>query len=115
MAVVPLLAALCAYAVPSQLLRQFAVWALVACGVFHAAHAGRPQGWGRGQVDLSYGVYIYAFPVQQAVTQWSLRHGWPLAACMALSLVLVLALAWVSWFRVERPCIEWAQRRLGRG
>jgi len=103
-------AALCAYSTGSEPLRQLAVWALVACGVFYAAHVAAPVRQGRGRVDLSYGVYIYAFPVQQAMTEQSLRHGWPLAVCMVSSLVLVLALALVSWLCVERPGIEAVQR-----
>ena len=102
----------------SDAVRQLAVWSLVALGTFYMAHAAVPvqagAGGGRGRVDLSYGVYIYAFPVQQAVTQWSLQHGWPLWACMATSLALVLALAWGSWFTVERPWIAWAQRCIKR-
>lgn len=117
MAAAALLAAGVALWVTSDTVRQVAVWGLIALGTFYLAHvaASAQGGARRGRVDLSYGVYIYAFPVQQAVTQWSLSAGWPLWACMSLSLVLVLVLAWLSWFRVERPCIEWAQRRLRRG
>lgn len=117
MAAAALLAALCAHYTSIEPLRQLAVWSLVALGVFFTAHAAAPRQQGRGRVDLSYGIYIYAFPVQQAVTELSLRHGWPLAVCLALSLALVLALALVSWFGVERPCIQWAdgkRRALGR-
>lgn len=111
MAVVASLAVPCAYFTGSDLLRQLAVWGLIACGVFFAAHVvAAPVRHGRGRVDLSYGVYIYAFPIQQAVTELCLRQGWSLAVCMSLSLVLVLALALASWFCVERPAIEAAQR-----
>lgn len=48
-------------------------------------------------MDVSYGVYIYAFPIQQAVTAFSLSNGWSFGVCIALSLALVLALAAVSW------------------
>ena len=109
------LAAACAYWVPSAAGVQLAVWALVVCGVFYVAHAGRPgrhQGGGGAQLDLSYGVYIYAFPVQQAVTEVGLRHGWSLAVCMLWSLALVAGLAVFSWYGVERPGIRLAQRFL---
>lgn len=98
----------------SDALRQLAVWCLIALGTFYAAHVAMPAHAtpGRGRVDLSYGVYIYAFPVQQAVTQWSLRHDWPLEVCMGVSLGVVLLLAWGSWRVVERPCMAWAQHRL---
>ncbi len=52
--------------------------------------------------DLSYGLYIYAFPVQQ----WIIRH-WlgnvPILRCVGLSLVLAL----LSWHLVERPALRW--------
>ena len=109
-----LAAGLAALTVASDAWRQLAVWSLVALGVFYVAHVGVPaqRRAGRGRVDLSYGVYIYAFPIQQAVTQLGLSRGWPLWGCMVASLVLVLALAWCSWIAVERPCIAAAQRSL---
>lgn len=114
MAVAAIALAACALLTTSTLLRQVAVWALVACASFYLAHAGGTARRGRWRADLSYGVYIYAFPVQQAVTEWGLREGWSLGACMLLSLVLTMGLALVSWYGVERPCIRAAQRWLGR-
>ena len=118
MAGAALLAAGAALATGNDAVRQVAVWGLIALGTFYLAHVATTTAQGddarHGRVDLSYGVYIYAFPVQQAVTQWSLRAGWPLWICMSVSLVLVLVLAWFSWFKVERPCIEWARRYFRR-
>ena len=59
--------------------------------------------------DLSYGIYVYAFPVQQAATQISLAHGVPKSVCMATSLAVVLLLALWSWVCIERPAIAWGQ------
>jgi peptidoglycan/LPS O-acetylase OafA/YrhL len=56
--------------------------------------------------DLSYGVYIYAFPIQQALVPFSLSFKWPALANMALSLPLVLLLAWLSWRYVEAPALR---------
>ena len=122
MAVVALLAVLSALYVESALLRQVAVWTLIACGIFYLAHMGysdataisgasaqRPD---RGRVDLSYGVYIYAFPIQQAATEQCLARGWSLSVCLLLSLVPILLLAWLSWYGVERPSMRAAQRWL---
>lgn len=116
MAAVAALTAAGAWLAPTDALRQWAVWGLVSLGTFFAAHAAVSANAhsAKGRVDLSYGVYIYAFPIQQAATQWSLAHGWPLWACMAISLVMVLLVAWVSWTQVERPCIAWAQRHIKR-
>ena len=106
------LAAVCAYFSSTALGVQGAVWGLVVLGTFYVAHAGSPErrSRDRGQIDISYGVYIYAFPVQQALTQLCLRQGWSLAACMLLSLGCILLLAVLSWHCVERPCIRAAHR-----
>ena len=112
MAAVALGATACATLLDSAALRQVAVWVFITCGTFYAAFGGRPLAPAavRERVDLSYGIYIYAFPVQQAVTELSLRHSWSLAVCMALSLALVVPLALLSWFAVERPGIRLARR-----
>lgn len=88
---------------------QIGVWVLIAAGVFWAAHAGARRWGGWPREDLSYGVYIYAFPIQQAVTEVALRQGWSFAVCLSISLALTLAMAVFSWFCVEKPCV-----RLGR-
>ena len=124
MAAVALLTGLVALYVGSTLLRQVAVWTMIACGIFYLAHMGysranaaggtRTQRPGRGRVDLSYGVYIYAFPIQQAATEQCLARGWSLSACLLLSLVPILLLAWLSWVCVEQPSMRAAQRWLQR-
>lgn len=55
--------------------------------------------------DLSYGVYIYAFPVQQLLSALGLHHagiGWYTASCV----VVTIGLAFASWFLVERPVMS---------
>ncbi|MEU6078422.1 acyltransferase [Micromonospora sp. NPDC047074] len=55
--------------------------------------------------DYSYGVYIYAFPVQQVVALLGgAAHGLP--AYVALSLAGTLLLAVPSWHLVERPALS---------
>ncbi|MBU0826327.1 MAG: acyltransferase [Gammaproteobacteria bacterium] len=114
MAGAALAAGVVAYYAASALLIQVGVWVLIACGTFFAAHVGNPAPprAGRVSVDISYGVYIYAFPVQQAVTSLCLREGWSLATCMFLSLVPVLLLAALSWHGVEQPAIRAGRRWL---
>lgn len=53
--------------------------------------------------DFSYGIYIYAWPVQQTAV---LLLG-PMTPFMniALALPLTLALAWMSWHFVEKPAL----------
>ena len=65
--------------------------------------------WG----DLSYGIYIRAFPVQQLVADLLGRHvTW--YADAVLSLPIVLCLAALSWHLVEAPALalkrRWASR-----
>ena len=54
--------------------------------------------------DLSYGTYLYAYPVQNLVTS-RLFDGQNLSLVVAVSLVLILGLAYLSWRFVERPCL----------
>ncbi len=71
------------------------------------AGLSRPVGtrWMHRLGDVSYGVYLYAFPVQQAVVAWRGAASGPLAvAAMALPAVLVLAL--LSSRIVERPALR---------
>lgn len=56
--------------------------------------------------DMSYGVYIYAFPVQQALVPFSLSLSWPALANMALAFPITLGLAWLSWLYVEAPALR---------
>ena len=54
--------------------------------------------------DVSYGLYVYAFPTQQfvvwlvpAIGPWSL---------FAVAFPATFALAWLSWHFVERPALS---------
>ncbi len=62
--------------------------------------------------DISYGTYLYAFPIQQTIVQ--LAGGgigpWALAACASLPVIL-LALA--SRHLVEEPALRWRARAAG--
>lgn len=55
--------------------------------------------------DISYGTYIYAFPVQQVLASAGLyRLGVPLFAAIAIPITFLLAAA--SWFGVEKPAMR---------
>lgn len=56
----------------------------------------------RLRTDVSYGVYIYAFPVQQMLAICGLAWLNPVAF-FALSVLGTLPLALLSWFLVEKP------------
>lgn len=55
--------------------------------------------------DLSYGTYLWAFPVQQTVALVTGSVAW--WANAGLSLPIILALAALSWHLVERPALTW--------
>ena len=63
--------------------------------------------------DLSYGTYLYGWPVQQ-----TLHALFPALAPLALSrraLVVTLAVAALSWYAVEKPALTLKSRVVGRG
>ena len=54
--------------------------------------------------DYSYGIYIYAFPVQQTLV--SFWPQMPLTAYLLSTLVITAALAALSWHFVEKPALK---------
>ena len=62
--------------------------------------------------DLSYGVYLYAFPMQQSVI-YALGADLGIASLTLASLAPTLALAFWSWHIVERPALTWKARWSG--
>jgi peptidoglycan/LPS O-acetylase OafA/YrhL len=64
------------------------------------------------KTDLSYGVYLYGWPIQQGLQQ--LAPGISAAALVAASLVATLVVAALSWFLIEKPALRLKARRLGR-
>ena len=64
--------------------------------------------WLRG-VDISYGLYLYAWPVQQLVSMYGwARSPW---SSIAISTPITVALALASWFAVEAPLLRrWRPR-----
>lgn len=66
--------------------------------------AGLPRNL-RLKVDLSYGVYIYHYPLQQLLMLTVLAT-LPTPVFVAVSLVLVIPLALASWYGVERRALR---------
>ncbi|HEY8615044.1 acyltransferase [Phenylobacterium sp.] len=68
----------------------------------------------RGQ-DISYGLYIYAFPVQQLAVRWLEPHrDGDFAATYLVALGVTVLLAALSWICVERPALR-LKARVARG
>jgi peptidoglycan/LPS O-acetylase OafA/YrhL len=80
---------------------------IVAAGALPAA-VERPL---RG-VDVSYGVYLWAFPVQQLIVQVAGVDQPAVLSAIALPLTVACALA--SWFLVEHPALRLKSRVTGR-
>jgi peptidoglycan/LPS O-acetylase OafA/YrhL len=55
--------------------------------------------------DLSYGTYIYAFPIQQLLALYGLNR-WGMPAYVALALAGTLPVAFLSWRLVEKPWLS---------
>lgn len=62
----------------------------------------------RGRFDISYGIYLYAFPVQQLVIN---KTALTFIPSMLLSALIVIVLASVSWLLVEQPALQFVHRR----
>ena len=86
---------------------------LVAYGVLYLAYV--PKGWllqFNRLGDYSYGLYLYAFPLQQSLKAlFPSLQPWSMFA-YASALTLVCAI--LSWHLIEKPALDWC-RRLNAG
>ncbi|MET1115337.1 MAG: acyltransferase [Comamonas sp.] len=55
--------------------------------------------------DFSYGIYIYAFPIQQLVVHWS-KNDISVSMLFTISLAITLPVAILSWKFVEGPALR---------
>ena len=60
--------------------------------------------------DLSYGIYIWGWPVQQLVETIAPSGAW--AFNLALSAPMTIGLAWLSWRYVESPALRMKATRM---
>ena len=70
--------------------------------------------------DLSYGLFLYGYPIQQTIASiggWA-RIGW---VNLSASVLVTLVVAFISWNLVEKPALElrhwlkaWEDRRIAR-
>jgi len=58
--------------------------------------------------DVSYGVYLWGFVVQQSLH--SLFPNWGSYLHMTVALIISIAMGIISWFLVEKPCMSLAKR-----
>lgn len=81
-------------------------WSILVPATLVAGSANTPRLRDVGKVgDLSYGIYLYAYFVQQCVVRY-----WPgsppLAVSLPVAAVLTGIVAWCSWHAVEAPALR---------
>jgi peptidoglycan/LPS O-acetylase OafA/YrhL len=67
--------------------------------------AGTPRVFGE-RVDLSYGAYLFGFPIQQLIICYLSQ---PMAPTLLflMSFNITCIIAYVSWRFIESPCLRW--------
>lgn len=104
-----IVAAVAATGVPTVLAGPAMAYAMLALGILLPL----PRVGARN--DISYGIYIYAFPVQQGLALALADRGVPIVVPLVLAIALTVPLAWASWLVVERPAMRahrrWSSRR----
>lgn len=61
--------------------------------------------------DLSYGMYIFAFPVQQIVVMLGKSRDWSFSTHLSLSFLVTGLLAYVSWHVLEKRALTFKPKR----
>lgn len=77
---------------------------------FLALSGGRTPRIGGRKVDLSYGIYLFGFPIQQLVIAATHQSIGP-QMLFLISLPITCSVAYLSWTFVEAPCLNWAHRK----
>ncbi|MGC1334854.1 MAG: hypothetical protein WA812_05655, partial [Candidatus Cybelea sp.] len=103
----PSIAALCAAAFLAALTTRVFVPVAIPCIAYLTLFAAMRlpvRGFDR-RLDLSYGLYIYAYPVQQLLAMYGISaFGFTPYFLSALAIAGVLATA--SWFTIEKPSLS---------
>lgn len=91
--------------VAGHVLQYFALPFLVLC--FGSAASGRLSFFNKA--DYSYGVYIFAFPIQQTLVV--LFPSLPVLVSIAICAVITLLLSAFSWHVIEKPMLRFKPKR----
>lgn len=90
---------------PSSIWQQLLIWFLVPyMTIVTAWNAPALLKKFRG-FDYSYGIYIYAFPLQQLVAMYGAPRHWSFGLTLLCSLALTLIAASLSWHWIEHPAL----------
>jgi peptidoglycan/LPS O-acetylase OafA/YrhL len=81
--------------------------------IWFALRYDRALDYARHAGDLSYGIYIWGWPVEECVQYaWGgTANWWQVLLC---STALVLPTAWLSWHLVEKRALRWGRRLTAR-
>lgn len=81
-------------------------WLAIGYGVLWFSYIPRLPQIPHG-IDLSYGAYLWAWPIQQAIVSFGVRRP---TLLIAIGMPVILAFAALSWFLVERPALRLKDR-----
>lgn len=85
--------------------------------VFSLAFSPMPAfSWLEGKAEISYGLYLYGFFIQQVVVDIARRYGWQIGFMPALviSCIFTVIASYVSYYLVERPALRICNKILKR-
>lgn len=102
------LAALCLAFAQVDVFREVFLLAISYCALYLGLARIPGMAWYNRLGDYSYGVYIYAFPMQQ-MTAYMVPGCSPLTM-MGISVIPTLILAMVSWHWIEKPALAFKAR-----
>ncbi len=80
------------------------------CLLYLAFHPRLPLKHFARRGDFSYGIYLYAFPVQQLLALYA-GHSLNGLTMFVASILLSLLLAWLSWNLIEKPCLRFKSKK----
>jgi peptidoglycan/LPS O-acetylase OafA/YrhL len=85
-------------------LKRLSIILFIGYFAFWLAYAFKPWAWLERRGDYSYGIYLWGFPIQQALTHHF--HTWNAVQLALASWLLVLIPAGLSWHFVEKYWIK---------
>lgn len=110
-----LVAALCAAILVGTLATKAFVFVAIPCVAYLTLFAAMrlPIRSFDRRIDLSYGLYIYAFPIQQLLALYG-AAAFGFVPYLLAGLAISLAFALGSWFAIERPALALKNATLAR-
>ena len=73
--------------------------------IIEIAYFCKPLNFLQGHDNISYGLYLYHYPVVQVLVQYRM-HEYNIYLTFLLTMLLTVALALVSWYVIEKPLLR---------